>query len=536
MRRLWLGFGLASGAVGLAATAFWLFYGRPAAFAPPPLAIQVGAVAGLSALTVLNLVTRWLRWQFLMRRFVRGLPTRSSLKLYFGTLPAFATPLYLGELVRTAIVARREPRARRAVVWVWVAERLGDAGALALFLLIALELWGALAAVVGGGAVLVVWLISSREATESAGPVARVFRRPRVLGAIAAGSVWAWLLPVWGLWLLLRLLGEPISAADAGEVFPTATFLGGISLLPLGSGVTGSSMILHLDATGVAPETAVLAVALFRAGTSWFALGLGLLSFAVWRRDILSLARAPTAAAHFQALASEYDEQLPHHVRERVVMRKVQAMEGALPPPGPHVCGLEIGCGHGWYTARLERLGYAMHACDVAAAQVAQARKFLQDQGLPARVQVADARALPFGDASFEFAYAVNVLHHVEGRGGRAAALSEIVRVLKPGGRFFLHEINTANPLFALYMGYAFPVLRDIDDGTEGWIKPRRLPHVDGALWEPELTYMTFLPDFTPRRLLAPLTPLERALEHSSLRQWSAHYTAVLVKQRAGPS
>ncbi len=68
---------------------------------------------------------------------IRPLPTRASLKLYFGTLPAFATPLYVGELLRTAIAARRDPAARGVVFLIWLAERLADSAALGVFLLLA---------------------------------------------------------------------------------------------------------------------------------------------------------------------------------------------------------------------------------------------------------------------------------------------------------------------------------------------------------------------------------------------------------------
>jgi SAM-dependent methyltransferase len=527
MRRLWIALTLAGTAAGLAATAFWLSYGDAAAFSGVGLPTVLAHLTPVVALTSLNLSVRWLRWHFLTRRFIRTLATRASLKLYLGTLPAFATPLYLGELVRTAIAARRAPEARAAVFYVWAAERLADAAALGLFLLLAQTRWAALLVL---GAVGAAGLALLRARLDRR--VVSVLSRPRVLGALLASSVAAWLLPVAALWLLLRQLAAPLSFAQSAEIFSLATFLGGISLLPLGSGVTGSSMILELGSLGVETDIAVAAVAVFRAGTGWYALGLGLLAFAVWRRDVVSMARAAAPREHFHQLAPDYGAQIPAHVRERVVGRKVAAMLSRLPPAGgARISGLEIGCGHGWYSAELARRGYAMTACDVAPGQAEEARKFLERQGLCVQVDVADAQALPYPDACFDFAFGVNVLHHVSGARGRSRALSEVLRVLKPGGCFFLHEINTENPLFALYMGYVFPILRDIDDGTEEWIRPSALPRVEGARWDPRVAYLTFLPDFTPRGVLRRLAGLERALERSSVRHWSAHYMARLVKR-----
>jgi SAM-dependent methyltransferase len=53
------------------------------------------------------------------------------------------------------------------------------------------------------------------------------------------------------------------------------------------------------------------------------------------------------------------------------------------------------------------------------------------------RFEVADGRALPYEDASFDRAYSVSVLEHIPERGDEAA-LKELARVVKPGGRIVL--------------------------------------------------------------------------------------------------
>jgi len=351
---------------------------------------------------------------------------------------------------------------------------------------------------------------------------------------VAATSLPAWVMGVAGLWLIATGLGSDIDGPIAAEAFATGTLLGGISLLPLGTGVAGSSMILQLSAAGTSTQLAIPTVALFRAATAWYALALGLLALLRWRRELLAAARAPRPRSHFDEIAAEYGQQIPETIRERVVERKVEAMKrwmGSL-EIRPPARGLDLGCGPGWYAAEMADAGYAVTACDASPLQMSQAQGSLEGAGKAMALAVADARALPYADASFDFAYAVNVLHHVEAPGGRQRALEEIVRVLRPGGSFFLHEINTENPLFAFYMGYMFPLLRDIDDGTETWIKPSRLPSVRGARWDAQRTYLTFLPDFTPRLLLQRLAAVERRLEHSRFRTWSAHFVARLEKLR----
>jgi SAM-dependent methyltransferase len=54
------------------------------------------------------------------------------------------------------------------------------------------------------------------------------------------------------------------------------------------------------------------------------------------------------------------------------------------------------------------------------------------------RFEIRDARRLSDPDGSYDFVYAMSVLEHVEGPEGDAAAVREMVRVLKPGGRLAL--------------------------------------------------------------------------------------------------
>jgi hypothetical protein len=270
MRRVALAFALAAVGIGLAATIFWIRYGQVSAFAVVPI-FQLGLLlAGLVLLSTVNLAIRWFRWHFLTRQVVHGVPTRTSLMLYFGTLPAFATPLYLGELLRTALVARRVPEARRVVFTLWIVERLADAAALLVFVLAARAQWLVLAFLAAGACALL--LVTRKSA---GGQTARALLRSRNLSLLGVTSTAAWLMPVAGLWIIARQLGDPISGPAAAEVFSLGTLLGGAALLPLGAGVTGSSMILQLQSIGVSSEASIVAVALLRLGTTWYALALG---------------------------------------------------------------------------------------------------------------------------------------------------------------------------------------------------------------------------------------------------------------------
>jgi arsenite methyltransferase len=95
---------------------------------------------------------------------------------------------------------------------------------------------------------------------------------------------------------------------------------------------------------------------------------------------------------------------------------------------------LDVGCGPGVALGlAAPRAGFVVGA-DPSRVMVAQARRRLRAERAAAVVR-APAERLPFADASFTCALAVNSFHHWD---SQAAGLGELRRVLEPGGRLAL--------------------------------------------------------------------------------------------------
>lgn len=105
---------------------------------------------------------------------------------------------------------------------------------------------------------------------------------------------------------------------------------------------------------------------------------------------------------------------------------------------------LELGCGAGWATEWLARLGFKVTALDInddmlhlGRERMAACRRAFPETPMSAVFVTGDAEALEFADESFDAVCCLNALHHIP---DIPKALAEIHRVLKKGGRFLFFE------------------------------------------------------------------------------------------------
>lgn len=113
---------------------------------------------------------------------------------------------------------------------------------------------------------------------------------------------------------------------------------------------------------------------------------------------------------------------------------------------------LEVGCGRGWLTRRMQERCPATYGVDVNPRAIAH--------GVTRNLDVMDAVALRFEDDQFDHVYSFHAIEHIV---DAASALREMRRVLAPGGRILL--VYPAEPIRGLYampgawLGFGNPLL-----------------------------------------------------------------------------
>lgn len=189
----------------------------------------------------------------------------------------------------------------------------------------------------------------------------------------------------------------------------------------------------------------------------------------------------------------------------RAARRAELLLQAARPLRGHRI--LELGCGTGFFTAAFARAGLRVVACDISEEFLRIAQKKVSE----ALVVLADVEALPFRDSSYTAVVGSSILHHIS----QPAALGEVWRVLRPGGRFAFAEPNMLNPQIAVQKN--IPVVKQWlgDTPDETALIPWKIRKQAGSLGFVDVSVKPhdFLHPFTPSRLIGAVKRLGAFLE-----------------------
>jgi SAM-dependent methyltransferase len=150
-----------------------------------------------------------------------------------------------------------------------------------------------------------------------------------------------------------------------------------------------------------------------------------------------------------------YDEKWSISFDERCTTFAVDRFRAVSPGTETYDHALELGCGTGFFLLNLMQGGIARRGTvtDLSPGMVAVATRNAANLGLDVEGRVADAETIPVPDASVDLVVGHAVLHHIP---DLDTAFREILRVLRPGGRFvFAGEPTRIGDLYARKLGQA---------------------------------------------------------------------------------
>jgi ubiquinone/menaquinone biosynthesis C-methylase UbiE len=142
----------------------------------------------------------------------------------------------------------------------------------------------------------------------------------------------------------------------------------------------------------------------------------------------------------FHGRASRFYDFAARRLLRRAYRRLADDLVGAAPQGG---AVLDIGTGPGVLLVEIARRrpDLRLAGIDLSADMVAAAQRNLAGIGDRATAHVGDVTDLPFPDGSFDLVVSSFSLHHWE---DPAAAVPELARVLRPGGRLYVYDFTFA--------------------------------------------------------------------------------------------
>ncbi len=275
----------------------------------------------MMALSFLNYIIRYVKWQYYLKQIEVDLSHRDSFSVFLAGFTLTTTPGKIGEAIKGYFIRDINGTPVAKTVPVVVSERVTDLLALVILAMIGFGIGvntgdQLLTVVMLGGVVLVAALVLSQKTFyrkilkrfTSFGPLKRfqgsvedieytmiqtLGPRPLVLSTIV--SIPGWFMECLELWLLLSLLSGAVLPTftlpslilllQATFVHATASIIGAISFLPGGVGtyeITSVALITFL--LGIAANLASAATILIRVVTLWFSVIVGFVALGVLTR------------------------------------------------------------------------------------------------------------------------------------------------------------------------------------------------------------------------------------------------------------
>src|ERR1700722_4971882 len=132
---------------------------------------------------------------------------------------------------------------------------------------------------------------------------------------------------------------------------------------------------------------------------------------------------------------------------ERGYNRIPDAFEAHLGPllrSGKQIKAVDLGCGTGAFTARLEKFGFELYGVDISPQSIQRASQRYPEINF----QVGDIEATSYDNEAFDVVFLSGVLHHFP---DLTRTVAECGRILKPGGIVLAYDPHRGNPIMWAY-------------------------------------------------------------------------------------
>jgi uncharacterized protein (TIRG00374 family) len=259
----------------------------------------------LFALTTVNYLFRFIKWDFFLKRAGVYLNLKDNLFVFFSGLSMIITPGKIGEIWKGWLIKDINGEELSRTLPVVIVERITDVLGLAILsifcilyykqgiylILILLFLFSLFFGAVKSKTIST-WLISKLETkmgkyTENIKTTHKTFEaimEPKGLIGMSFLSAFAWFFECIGMYLVIIGFNEYINITQATFIFSFASLAGAVSMIPGGLGVAEATISGLLQLFGLTSSVSVGIAIIVRFGTLWYGAIMGVTVYLVFKR------------------------------------------------------------------------------------------------------------------------------------------------------------------------------------------------------------------------------------------------------------
>ncbi len=244
---------------------------------------------------------KFLKWQYYLKLLKVEIKFSDSFKIFMSALTMSVTPGKIGELIKPYMVKDINGTPISKTIPIIFAERITEFFALLFLIMLGIDLLnsGILIPII----ILLIliifllvifnkaindWLILKLNKISLLQKYIEPFRislthsrlalKPKSFLLMVLLSLIIWIIEGLGFYLILINLNTDLSFVNSLFTYLFSIFVGSVSMLPAGLGVTDGSLTFMLTQNNISKDIAVAATLLMRIATLWFALFIGIIS------------------------------------------------------------------------------------------------------------------------------------------------------------------------------------------------------------------------------------------------------------------
>jgi len=248
----------------------------------------------------ITFLLKFVKWQYYLKYLNIEVQFSISFKIFMASLVMSVTPGKIGDLIKSYMLKEVNGTPVNRTIPIVFAERVTEFVALLLLVILGLNLYNQniIIIILSLFSIIILLLLlfnsrinnklisllsKSKKLEKYIEPISltisnsKTLLQPKPFSLMVLFSLFIWIVECFGFYLILNQFNIDFSIIWSFFTYLFSIFIGSVSMLPAGLGVTDGSLTFLLTQNGFSKEIAVSATLIVRIATLWFALIVGII-------------------------------------------------------------------------------------------------------------------------------------------------------------------------------------------------------------------------------------------------------------------